>query len=64
MCTSSGAPMQKNNAVFIADPDFDKELEKFLKEHRIMRNKEPSTKQQEYTDIVSASLKAQPSIVS
>lgn len=56
--------LQVNNAVFVADPDFDKELEKFLKEHRIKRNKKPSSKQQEYTDVVTAGLKIQPSIVS
>ena len=55
--------MQKNNAVFVADSGFDKELEKFLKEHRITRNKKPSSKQQEYTDVVSAGLKTQPDIV-
>ena len=56
--------MQKNNAVFVADPDFDKELEKFLKEHRITRNKKSSGKQNEYIKIVESGLKAQPSIVS
>ena len=54
---------QENNAVFVADPDFDKELEKFLKQHRITRNAKPSSKQEEYTEIVEAGLKKQPSIV-
>ena len=56
--------MQKNNAVFVADPDFDKELEKFLKKHRITRKPKPSAKQEEYTKVVEAGLKSQPSIVS
>jgi len=56
--------MQKNNAVFVADPGFDKELEGFLKQHRITRKSKPSSEQDEYTKVVEAGLKAQPSIVS
>ena len=56
--------MQKKNAVFVADSGFNEELEKFLKEHRISRNKKPSAKQNEYIKVVESGLKSQPSIVS
>ena len=54
---------QKHNAVFLADPEFDAELKKFLDEHRIKKPKNPTGKQKEYVGVIEKGLKASPSVV-
>ena len=53
---------QKHNAVFLADPDFDRELKEFLGKHGIKRAKS-TDKQKEYIAIIEKGMKESPSIV-
>jgi len=54
---------QRHNAVFLADPEFEGELKKFLDKHRIKKPKDPTNKQREYVGVIEKGLKVSPSIV-
>ena len=43
--------LYSRNAVFLGDPELKEDLDRFLKEHKVKRNKE-TKKQKEYTEFI------------